>query len=92
MNFRGYDQQYKLFWLSYAVISQNDMLDCKSSAVLFNNSKRWSYSNSLQVNVKSLKSFEEWNFLGYKILSIALYLKDIELGLKSPMERFFPIN
>ena len=40
------------------------------------------------VGSKSLKSFEEWNFLGHKFLTIALLLKDIELGLKSPVESF----
>ena len=44
------------------------------------------------VGSKSLKSFEEWNFLGYKFLTIALLLKDIELGLKIPMESFSSIN
>ena len=37
---------------------------------------------------KSLKSFEEWNFLGQTFLTIALLLKDIQLGLKSPMGSF----
>ena len=44
------------------------------------------------VGSKSLKSFEEWNFLGYKFVTIALLLKDIELGLKSPVENFPYIN
>ena len=44
------------------------------------------------VGSKSLKSFEEWNLLGYKFLTIALLLKDIELGLKSPVESFPSIN
>ena len=44
------------------------------------------------VGSKSLKSFKEWNFLGYKFPTIALLLKDIELGLKSPVESFPSIN
>ena len=44
------------------------------------------------VGSKSLKSFEEWNFLGKKFLTIVLLLKDIKLGLKIPMESFPSIN
>ena len=54
--------------------------------------QRWSCANSLQVGGKSLKSFEEWNFLGEKFLTIALSLKDMKLKLKSPMESFPSIN
>ena len=54
--------------------------------------QRWSYENSLLVDGKSLKSLEEWNFLGQKFLTTELSLKDIELGLKSPMESFPFIN
>ena len=50
--------------------------------------KRWSYANSLQDGSKSLKSLEEWNFLGQKFLTIAVSLKDIELGLDGRMESF----
>ena len=45
---------------------------------------RWSFTNSLQVGGKSLKSFEEWNFQRWIVLS----LKDIKLDLKTPMESF----
>ena len=48
--------------------------------------------DDLQVGGKSLKSFKDWNFLGQKFFTIALSLKDIELGLKSPMESFPSIN
>ena len=54
--------------------------------------QRWSCANSLQVGGKFLKSFEEWNFLGEKFLTIELSLKDIKLKLKSPMESFPSIN
>ena len=50
--------------------------------------KRWSYANFLQDGSKSLKSLEEWNFLGQKLLTIAVSLKDIELGLDGRMESF----
>ena len=54
--------------------------------------QRWSRANSLQVGGKSLKSFEEWNFLGEKFLTIELSLKDMKLKLKSPMESFPSVN
>ena len=44
------------------------------------------------VGSKSLKSFEEWIFLGKKFLTIVLLLKDIKLGLKIPVESFPSIN
>ena len=46
----------------------------------------------MQIGGQSLKSFKKWNFLGWKFLTIALSLKDIELGLKSPVESFPSIN
>ena len=49
-------------------------------------------NDQVQVGDKSLKSFEQWKFWGKKFLTIALSLKDIELGLKGPIERFPSIN
>ena len=42
----------------------------------------------LQVEHGSLKSFEEWNFLRWIVLS----LKDIKLGLKTPTKSFASIK
>ena len=43
-------------------------------------------SEGPSIGGKSFKSFEEWNFIGLKFLTIALSLKDIELGLKGPIQ------
>ena len=57
--------QYINFSLSAQLCcNQNDMLDLTGRACFYN--QRWSYATSLQVILvggKSLKSFEEWNFL-----------------------------
>ena len=83
INFRGLQgvemmSSIKVYWFSYAVINQNDMLE---------------YGYFLQVGGKSLnKSLKEWNFFGYKFVTIAFSSKDIELGLKGAMESFPSFN
>ena len=53
------DQWCLVYRLSYPVIR---MVCLTTGRVWFYN-QRWSHANSLQVGSKSLKSFEEWNFL-----------------------------
>ena len=80
-----------VYWLSYAVIRMIHV--CLTTGQAWFCSQRWSYANSLQVSRKPLKGFEEWisydrNFLRLSYKS----LKNIELGLTSPMESFSSIN
>ena len=71
-----------VYWLSYAVMR----MICLTAGQTWFYDQRRSYANSLQVCRQSLKSFEELNLLGWKFLTITLTSKDIEQGLKSPME------
>ena len=75
--------------LAQLCCNQSDMLYHRLSVVLLSKVIIWKFPTSWrQIILWKAK----WNFLGQKFLTTELSLKDIELGLNSPMESFPFIN